>query len=270
MKVGLCSKILQERPLEEAIREAGRIGYEGMEVFGVAKHLPPNADVEGARKAAGLARELGVEFVTLCSYVGGFDRKSDEECEKELEKFGRYVELARATGSTMIRVTPTFVGHEGLKTIAEEEKKRFAEWTRRCAELARERKLRIVLENNISMIATVKGTVEVLELIDMENVGVNYDPGNIFRVDDGYGWEAVKAFGERIFNVQIKDVRREGDDIHLLLGEGEVDYHSVVEALNAAAYEGFVTAECHREPDEKMSDVEIAEHEFEAITALLE
>lgn len=270
MKVGICSKILQERPLEEAVREAGKIGYEGVEVFGVEKHLPPDTPPERAKKAAELASELGVEFVTLCTYVGGFDRKTDEECEKGLEDFRKYVELARLTGSTMIRVTPTYVGHDGLESITEDEKKRFAEWTRRCAELARDERLRIVLENNISMIATVKGTVEVLELIDMENVGVNYDPGNIFRVDDGYGWEAVKAFGERIFNVQIKDVRREGDDIHLLLGEGEVDYHSVVEALNAAAYEGFVTAECHREPDEKMSDVEIAEHEFEAITALLE
>ncbi len=270
MKVGLCSKIVQERPLEEAIREAGRIGYEGMEVFGVQKHLPPETPAETAKKAAEIGRELGVEFVTLCSYVGGFDRKSDEECEEEMEKFGRYVELARATGSTMIRVTPTYVGHDGLSAITDDEKKRFAGWTRRCGELAREHKLRIVLENNLSMIATVRGTVEVLELIDMENVGVNYDPGNIFRVDEGYGWEAVKAFGEKIFNVQIKDVRKEGDDIHLLLGEGDVAYRSVIEALNAVAYEGFATAECHREADDAMSDIDIAEHEFEAITALLE
>lgn len=270
MKVGLCSKILQERSLDETIREAGRIGYEGMEVFGVARHLPPETDVERAGKAAGLAGELGVEFVTLCSYVGGFDKKSDEECEKEVENFCRYVELARVTGSTMIRVTPAYVGHEGVGAIAEDEKKRFAEWTRRCAELAREHELRIVLENNLSMIATVKGTVEVLELIGADNVGVNYDPGNIFRVDEGYGWEAVKAFGERIFNVQIKDVRKEGDDIRLLLGEGDIAYRSVIEALNTAAYEGFVTAECHREPDDAMSDIDIAEHEFEAITALLE
>lgn len=270
MKVGLCSKILQERPLEEAVREAGRIGYEGMEVFGTPKHLPPETGVEDAKKAAGLGRELGVEFVTLCSYVGGFDRKTDDECEKELEKFRLYIDLASATGSTMIRVTPAYVGHDGLKTITDDEKKRFCEWTRRCAELAREQKLRIVLENNLSMIATVKGTVEVLDMIETDNVGVNYDPGNIYRADEGYGWEAVKAFGERIFNVQIKDVRKEGDDIQLLLGEGDIDYRSVVEALEAAAYDGFVTAECHREPDEKMSDIEIAEHEFEAITALLE
>ena len=264
----VASLTIQRLPqlLLGVITKAHEIGYRGVELFGIDRHLPPRTPIPAVRACGNLAKQLGVGIVVLDTYVGEFEAKADAECEAQIDLFKRYLEMAVVLDCALIRVNPKYLGHDRAAT--EEEMRRFAEWTRRCADLAEPLGKDVVLENNLSMIATVAGTLRVLEAVGRKNVGLNYDPGNIYRVDDGYGEAAVAAFGDRIRNVQVKQCNREGDRIDLLMEEGQVDYRKVFLALKAHGYRGYLSAECHRPADATMNEEAIARHEFEKIRAL--
>ena len=269
MKLCICSKILQEYELEEALKISKEIGYEGIEIFGVEKHLPVDVGMDKVKKVAKLKDEVGLKVVTLCSYVGGFSEMSDKECQKQYEDFKRYVELADILNCDMIRLGPG--GPPMPKDAREDHWQRCAYWIRCCADYSLGSAKRIVLENNWGLVATVDSTLKLLRLIERPNVGINYDPGNIYRfTPDYYGPEAVARFGNLIFNVQAKDADiTDKDNINLLLGEGKVDYLSIFRALKKMGYKGYISAECHREPDDKMSAVDIANHEYGEIKRLI-
>ena len=269
IQIAICSKILQDYELAEAIQIAADVGYEGMEIFGVPKHLP--ADVEQAKveTASQLLHKLGLAAVTLGTYVGPFAENSDEQCRQELEAFKRYTEIAQALDCDLIRVIPG--GPADPNDARDDHWYRSAHYIRECCDLALGRGLGVILENNFGLTATVDSTLELIYLVDRPNLGINYDPGNLYRLGKYYGVEALERFGELVWNVQVKDCdkRRGKDEWQLLLGEGDVDYERIVGWLQESEYDGYVSAECHREPDEQMSAVDIARHEYDALRALL-
>lgn len=267
MRMCICSKILKEYDLEEAVRISSRLGYEGIELFGFERHLPVSIEMERVKALRRLCEDLGLRVVTLCTYVGGYSELGDEECEKQLSDFRRYVEVAGELGCRLIRQIPGGPAHP--RDAREDHWLRCAHYLRRAADHGLAHGVAIVLENNFGLAATVDSTLRLIRLVDRPNVGVNYDPGNIYRLTpDHYGAEAVKRFRELILNVQVKDT--DGKRIDMLLGEGRVDYASIIGALREIGYDGFLSAECHREPDERMNATQIAEHEYNAIKRLIE
>lgn len=269
IRIAICSKILQEYDISEAVNIAAEIGYEGIEIFGVERHLPADAPMPEVRKLAGQMRGVGLEAVTLCTYLGGFSQKSDEQCLDDVEAFRRYLDMAEELECDLIRVQP---GGPPIPCAAREDHRdRAAHYLRVCCDLALSRDIGVVMENNFGLSATVDSTLDLIARVQMPNLGVNYDPGNLYRMDRYYGIEALARFGELVWNVQVKDCYRDEttDDYQLLLGEGEVDYLSIFTRLQENEYDGHVSAECHREPDAQMSAADIARHEYQAIRTLL-
>lgn len=267
--IAICSKLLQDRPLVEAVQKAAEIGYTGMEIFGVPQHLP--ADVDDARiaQAARALDEAGMECVTLCTYLGGFAEKSDAECAADVEALDRYMDIAEELSCDMIRLSPG--GPRDVRDAREDHWGRAAHYLAECCDRALSRGLGIIVENNWGLVMTVDATLDLVARVDRPNLGINYDPGNLYRMGKYYGIEALERFGELVWNVQVKDADKStGEDLYqCLLGEGKVDYEAIFTWLLSEEYEGYISAECHREPDDKMSDLDIARHEFEAIRGLL-
>ncbi len=251
--------------------EAAHIGYKGLEVFGTPGHLPADVSDQTAVEFKSFCDGLDLKIVTLATYVGDFEGLDDAGCRGMYEKFKRYVRVAEILECRHIRVNPKYLGD--AREPVEEDYRRFCFWAAKCADYAAPHNKNVLLENNINIIKTVAGTLKALKYINRANVGLNYDPGNIYRCDSRYGPEAVNAFGDRIFNVQVKQVSgKDSNNIRLLLDDpdGAIDYLPVLRKLKTAGYKGFISAECHREPDEKMSSGDIAAHEFLQIKKLLE
>ncbi len=270
IRIAICSKILQDHEISEAVGIAAEIGYEGMEIFGVERHLPADASDSKVRGLAGQLRNAGMEAVTLCTYIGMFSQKSDDECLQDVERFRRYLDMAEELECDLIRVQP---GGPPIPSAAREDHwLRAAHYLRECCDLALSRDIGVVMENNFGLSATVDATLDLIARVDMPNLGVNYDPGNLYRMDRYYGVEALMRLGELVWNVQVKDCYRDEttDDYRLLLGEGEVDYATIFAWLKETDYDGHVSAESHRKPDAQMSAADIARHEFEAIKTLLQ
>ena len=269
IEIAICSKLLQDHPMVEAIEIAGKIGYTGMEIFGVPHHLPADADDGRVRDTARALDQAGMQCVTLCTYLGGFAEKSDAECQADCDTLLRYMDLAEELECDMIRVMPG--GPRDVRDAREDHWGRATHYLAECCDRALGRSLGIIVENNWGLSMTLDATLDLVARVDRPNLGVNYDPGNLYRMGKYYAIEALERLGELLWNVQVKDADKStGEDRYqVLLGEGNVDYTSIFSWLVEEEYEGFVSAECHREPDEKMSDVDIAKHEFDAIRSLL-
>lgn len=271
-RLGLTSKVVQDLPLRECIQVAASLGYSGLELFGVPNHLPLDTPLQDAAAAAELCQDLGLRVVTICTYAGGFGDAGDRECERQLDSFRRYVDLAHVLDCDMIRLDPEGLPSE--RRLREDHWLRSAYYLGAAADIGLSEGVRLLIENHEKMTGTIDDTLRLLHLIDRPNVVVNFDPANLYRSGGPYGAEGVAKLFPWIANVQVKDARREGDArpggaYDVLLGEGEVDHRSYVDALLERGYDGFFMCECHKFPTPELPSREIARREGEWLRRLL-
>lgn len=83
-------------------------------------------------------------------------------------------------------------------------------------------------------------------------VGAYFDVGNV--VEYGYPQEWIRELGKRILKIHIKEYKKE-KRFGYPLGEGEIDWPAVRQALLDVGYEGWITAEVGFGDLEKLKDV---------------
>jgi sugar phosphate isomerase/epimerase len=270
VRLAISSSILAEFGLDEAIAIAAELGYEGIALGAAPTHLPDDADDVRVEVAAQQLMTYGLLCVALETQVGHFAVRSDAQCEVELSKFRRYMEIARQVGSYLIQVEAG--GPPPGAQIREDHWLRAAHYLRECCDIALGRDIEVIVETQPGLTATVDGTLYLVDLVNRPNFGVAYNPGNLFSTDPHYGIEALARLGTLIFNVRVADATRSNGHPPepTLLGEGDINYQAIFRSLLGAGYQGFVSAACRRVPDHQISSIDIARHELAAMRQLLE
>ncbi len=261
MLLTLCSKVTQGLSLDETIALAVRYGLDGLEIFGLPEHLPPETPTEEVVRLADVIADAGLQVYCLATYVGPYHDADGERREQMLEQLRRYCQFADLLGCGLIR---QLSAHKSPEQLTEDEWRRTAEGLRAAADVAAEYEKRIVLEtHDRQIVETPEATKRLLEMIGRDNVGLTFDPGNhVGHVDE---WvEAVAGpLASRVWNVHIKDAT--ADREQRLFGQGDVDYAAVWAALARAGYDGALGIECHVKPDETWTVERIIEHEVAAV-----
>jgi len=269
VKFIIFSKILKDLPMMEAVRISVKIGFEGIELHDC--HFPVDIDPERVNDLSKVAREQGIELVNLATFVGGFSGLSDESCGDELRKFVRYLGFARMLGIPYIRLNP---GRPEPEKATVEEWQKASLWLGKAADLARPHDISIVLEmHEGSLIATAESTLKLLDMINRDNVVINYDVGNIFHVPADYGVDALRKIEGHVRFIHVRDERgkdKDGQWIYTLFGDGILDYRPIFHRLKVMGFRGYLSAECHLEPTPEMNSGTIAAHELPAIIGLWE
>ena len=284
-KIGLSTKVVQDRPMREAAEIASRAGYAGLEIFCVPNHLPPETTVARARELRALFDDLGLKTVTVCSYAGGFAEYGDAECGREVETFRHYLELANVLGCDMVRIWADRLG-QNIAQPREDHWLRAAHYIAIAADHALEAGVRAMVENHLAMTISVDMTLRLLGLVDRPNVVVNFDPGNMYLAGEPYGRAATLRLRPRIGNVQVKEgfmpeapaanggaadaTLSRGGSYDVLLGQGNMDHQSYLRPLRETGYDGYYMAECHKSPTADWPSDRIAAHEIGALAALLD
>lgn len=282
MRTALFTKVMESHSLEDVIATAGEIGYDGVEIMAREPHLPADTGRERAETIAAALDDAGLSVPCLATYTGGYSRLSDEECEAELDALEGFLALAELLDVDLVRHG---AGGPSIREANEEDVERAATWLRRAAELADSYDRTIGLEIHSHRLSeTTESTLELLERIDHDAIGVIHDAGNMFLADDPFGPESVERLGDHLVHVHEKDLARVDDaslaDTFALetprgeelfrrefLGDGDVDHGPLFGALAERGYDGFVTAETTvRRVDEE----EVAEKEFERLRGRLE
>ncbi|MFC7215862.1 sugar phosphate isomerase/epimerase family protein [Saliphagus sp. GCM10025334] len=299
----LFSKVLRDRSLEKAVDLTAEIGYDGFEPMCRGPHLDVDRTTDEVAALRERLDDHDLDVPCLATYTGAYVGKSRSECEAQLEELERFLEFATLLECDFVRHNP---GGPAPWKATDEDVETAATWYQRAADRAATYDVALLIEIHARWLSeTVSGTEQLLSAIDRDNVGVIHDAGNMFLVGEAYDADSVDRLGDDLRHVHIKDEQliadgdtngNENEDEDededgdgdapgafrletadglrtyrpRRLGEGEVDHAPLFEALAAAEYDGFVTAECSVPQDEPGDDVAIATHEFERLTSLID
>jgi len=90
--------------------------------------------------------------------------------------------------------------------------------------------------------------LRTIEDVGMPNVGVNLDPANLILYGKGNPVDAVGVLGQHIRAVHVKDgtypTNTRGLGEEKVVGDGQVDFPRLLEALGAEGYDGTLCIEC--------------------------
>ena len=266
MKISISCNIFET--IEQAIKVAKEVGYEGLEVRINEGHLPSNTSDDRAKEIKVLLDKSGLTVPCIAAFVGGYATKSDAECEEQLAEFEKFLKLAQKIDCGMVR---QLVGGPRPADAKEEDFKKIAKWLQKSADLAGEYGIRIAMEMHADHI--IEGVDSALKLMDMlhkDNVGLIFEPGNMCIVNEAHGFESVKRLSDNIFHVHVKDLIKVPDNKARfearIVGEGEVEFLSAFKGLKDIGYNGHLILES------AVSDIkgeELAKREYEGITKLL-
>ena len=283
MKISLFSKVIQDHPLEDAMRLAAGVGYEGIELIGRSPHLTADIGVERLAMVKKLATELKLPIINIPSYVGRYGQVEEEEAQRRFEELKRFVQIADFLDCRYVRHIPSS-GAPDRATDREWEAE--TRWVRRVADYAAQYGVNIVLEmHEGSLIETADSTKRYLDMAGARNLALTYDVGNLYMARADYSPKALKKIERYVHIVHVRDHAPWGEDGRApgtLMGDGVIDYVPIVRHLRDIGFEGYLSAECelfaasvasklsYAVPTTSLSSAAIIKHEYRAIRALLE
>lgn len=238
--------------LVEKFKMLKEIGYKGIDMDRPADH----DEVKRAMDESGLIVHGVVDYV---HWKQPLSHPDPQVREQGLEGLKTSLRDSKAYGGTTVLLVPGVVSKEVGYGDA---------WTRSQAEirkalpLAEELGIRILFENVWSNFLI--SPVEMAHYIDEFNhplIGSYFDIGNIVR----YGWpeQWIRVLGKRIGKLDIKEYSLStalkngnlGAGFNVPIGEGDVDWRGVMQALADIGYEGWGTAEVRGGDRERLQQV---------------
>ena len=212
---------------EEALRDISDAGYEGFELFdGNLVNYGDRTD-----ELRGLMDDLGLQMVAVYS---GANFIYPEILEEELSRIEHAAELAAQLGAVHLVVGGGAVRSAGIR---EEDYRRLGEGLERTVALAEETGL---VPSYHPHLGTCVESPEQLEKV-FQHTGINFCPDTAhLKAGGGDSVGLISTYGDRIRYVHLKDY--EGGDF-LPLGQGQLDFSEILDALKAIQYEGWITIE---------------------------
>jgi L-ribulose-5-phosphate 3-epimerase len=251
--------------LRGAMRLFSKIGFQGIEVRCAKDGQLDTTTVDDAflQLVRDWQAETGVEITCLTSYFKDFvtDRR-----EAELDGLKQVVEIAAKLDVPMVRV------YGGLDPVPEgytraQDWERTASGIREIGLLAKEHSIEVCVEtHNGSLTLSATDTVSMVEMVDLDNVGILFDYAWIHWAKAESPAEAVKLCAPYLRYVHYKDWQIDWDQPDAgqrqarLMGAGSVPWPEVFAALREVGYDGWVTDEYEKywhpelpEPEEGMA-----------------
>ena len=207
VKFTLSGRLFERSRLEAAstsdvrdfIEFASEAGFQGVDLRNTQVSLEtPAAQV---RDYTSMIKDHGLEVVRM--------NPDGYPVTQDLDLFRRYLDLAAGVDCKSLRV----LGEPRA--------------TRQCAELARERGMRIGPQNHIGkeecpgVTETLEGTLDIIRRVDHPSFGVFFDAGHLFVSGSNYGPEAIRQLADHIIFVHLQPLV----ETQLPPGEGRFEFH---------------------------------------------
>lgn len=106
---------------------------------------------------------------------------------------------------------------------------------------------------------TPTAMLRCFEEVGTDNLGVNYDTGNLISYGKANPVDALDTIGKRVMGVHAKDAiypstgKRNGGEVPM--GTGKVDFEAVLSGLYSLGYDGYVTIEREIEGEQQIKDI---------------
>lgn len=235
----------KEMPFDERLRLAAKAGCDGVEI-NIAGEGEPGLDATDKQldEVKRLAADLGLEIPSVhCGLHWKYTLTDPDPSvrQKGIEVLSRSLEIGAALGARLLLVVPGVVNQD---VAYDDAYRRALDGVRTLAEKAEATGVAIGVENvwNKLLLSPLEMR-RFIEEVGSDWVGAYFDVGNILAYGFPHHW--IKILGELIKAVHVKDYRLDvpGFGGFVYLGQGDVPWRRVQEALAAIGYEGYVTAE---------------------------
>ena len=277
MKLGFVSAILDTWTYEEMMDFASDHGFECVEVacgpqgkaerrYAGVSHIDAERVLEDDTYAAHItdySKEKGVQISSLAYYPNTMDGN----LEKREAAVSHLKNLIKASHKLGIGMVTTFIGRDQTKNI-EENLELVKEVWPSIIKTAEENDVKIAIENcpmlfgpdqwpgGQNLMTTPKIWRQVFEILNSDNLGINYDPSHfVWQMIDYI--KPIYEFKDKIFHVHYKDIKVYPDRLNdcgimaypldfmspKLPGLGDVDWGKYVSALTDIGYDGCTCIE---------------------------
>ena len=216
-------------PMDRAISEIGALGYEGVEMFdgNVADYANRPDHLKDLLAAA------GVELVSV--YTGG-NFIYEEILPEELSRVTRAAELAQQFGAQSLVVGG---GARRFAGTQDRDYDLLGGALDAVVDIATEHGLEACYHPHLTTI--VESPAELDQLFARTRIGFCPDTAHL-AAGGGDPAALIRRYPDRIRHVHLKDVRLDSLEF-LPLGEGQVDFEDVRDALHASGYDGWLLVE---------------------------
>lgn len=283
MKLGIVSAIFDQSNFEEMIDIVAENGLECVEVAcwpqgkaerryaGVSHIDTKNLTADKAEEILSYCEAKGVEISALAYYPNTLD----ENLEKRQEAIDHLHTLIDAAKLLGVNLVTTFIGRMPSKSVSENLEEVAKVWPAIMAH-AEENGVKIAIENcpmlftedewpgGQNLMTSPSNWRKVFEVIDSENLGINYDPSHFVWQQIDY-LQPLYEFKDKIFHVHYKDIKVYPDKLKdvgvmatplefmspKLPGLGDVDWGKYVSALTDIGYDGYTCIEVEDKAFEK-------------------
>ena len=199
-------------------------------------------DVDWAALKRG-AEEAGVEIVSIHLPFSGEDNPAQMDEAIRLRAVERFKKIIQASAVTGAR---SYVIHASSEPISDEERpKQMANAKKTLAELAEFSKQfgAFIAVEDLPRTCLGRNSDEILELISAhDNLRVCFDTNHLLMQKNE---DFIKAVGENIVTTHFSDYDYI-DEKHWLPGMGDIDWQSLMDALDSVDYQGPVLYELYR------------------------
>jgi len=244
--------------LRECLQLAKDAGFDGVELnYDLDNDLSPKSGPAEYAAIRKMADEIGIAISGLCSFLfWPYPLTSNDPAKRTrgLELAGMIAKAAHDLGVEDVLVVPGAVNipwrddHEPVPNDICDARAREAVGKL----LVDAEKLGVYLNiENIFFNGYLMTPAEMNAFVDSfgsERCRVHFDTGNIMQYQQPEHW--IPQLGGRIRNVHLKEFHRDGTDHSLEcfrpLLDGSTNWPAVVEALDLAGYEGYLTFEYFR------------------------
>lgn len=268
MELAFSTNAFTRGSLDAALDAISAAGYSGVEILADRPHMyPPDFRDDQAEALGRRLRELGLSVSNVnANCTSGYFSDAppepffepslispDEGFRRDrLAMIERTLELARRIGAASVSITsgkllPTVPPDRAAALLREN--------LARVLDAAERWGIRVGIECEPGLY--VEWAEELRGLIDEMGsplLGANLDVGHSLVAGEDIP-AVIELLAGRIWNVHIEDIarcgsRRRPKHYHLVPGEGAMDFVAIRDALQRAAYVGFVTVELYTCPDQ--------------------
>ena len=228
-------------PGRSVVKEIHRIAEDGFDFIDLTLE-PPAAWLPDGRAVGRLIGDLGLLAVGHTAWHLPIASPFVELRGMALDLFRRTLDVFAAASVELVNVHPDY--RVPLHS-AEQVRRMNAESIGTLTRDAAERGIRLMVENVDRMFSDVDELRVVLDAaptagfhLDVGHANLRLGPNQPNRTKD-----LLAAFSGRLTHVHVSDNRGGGDDLHLPLGAGTIDWRAAARALKDSGYDGTVTLE---------------------------
>ncbi len=230
---------LVQGPVLETFERLKAVGFEGVELISPNK-LDKDEVLEAKEKT-------GIQIHGVSGarhWTDPLSSPDKEVVERSLEAIRQEIQDCKAYGGTTVLIVPAVVTPE---VSYKEAWDRSQENIRKLIPDAEEHGITLAIEEvwNKFLLSPLE-FARYIDEFESKHVKAYFDVGNV--VEFGYPQQWIQVLGDRIVKIHIKEYAKP-KRFDYLLGEGEIDWKAVRQALKDVGYKGWITAEVPRRED---------------------